>query len=89
MRRYDILFRMAKNYTNDIHEIVERVAEWPEQAREELVESMLSIEARYHGVYITTKEDRVALNQSADDVRENRFASHEDAKKVFHRFSGA
>jgi len=85
-RRYDILFRMAKNYTNDIREIIERVPEWPQQAREELVESMLSIEARYHGVYITTKEDRSALNQSADDVRENRFASHDDAKKVFHRF---
>jgi hypothetical protein len=80
---------MAKNNTNDIHEIVERVPEWPEQAREELVESMLSIEARYYGVYITTKEDRVALKKSAEDVHEGRFASNEDTKKVFHRFNRA
>jgi hypothetical protein len=80
---------MSKDYTNDIHEIAERAAEWPEQAREELVESMLSIEARYHGVYITTKEDRAALKQSAGDVQEGRFASPEDTKKVFHRFNRA
>jgi hypothetical protein len=80
---------MAKEDTNELHEIVERAAEWPEQAREELVESMLSIEARYYGVYITTKEDRAALKQSAVDVRDGRFASPEDAKKVFRRFNRA
>lgn len=80
---------MAKNDTNEIHEIAQRAADWPEQAREELVESMLSIEARYYGVYITTQEDRVALKQSAEDVREGRFASYDDAEKVFHRFNRA
>lgn len=80
---------MAKEDTKDLHEIVKRASEWPEQAREELVELMLSIEARYHGVYITTKEDRAALKQSADDVRDGRFASSEDTKKIFHRFNRA
>lgn len=80
---------MTKNEANEIREIVERAAEWPEQAREELVELMLSVEARYYGVYVTTKEDRVALKQSAGDVRDNRFASDEDVKKVFHRFNRA
>jgi hypothetical protein len=87
--QYDILFGMAKNDQHELRAIVERAAEWPEQAREELVESMLSIEARYYGAYITTKEDRVALKQSADDVHEGRFASDEDTKKVFHRFNRA
>jgi len=50
---------------------------------------MLSIEARYSGVYIATKEDRVGLKQSAEDVRGGRFASYDDAKKVFHRFNRA
>ena len=80
---------MAKNETHELRRIVERAAEWPEQAREELVELMLSIEARYYGVYISTKEDRVALKQSADDVHEGRFASDADIRKVFHRFNRA
>lgn len=80
---------MAKKDTDKVHEIADRAAEWPEQAREELVESMLSIEARYFGVYITTKDDRNALTKSADDMRHDRFATEEDAKKVFHRFNRA
>jgi hypothetical protein len=52
---------MAKNDAKEIREIADRAAEWPEQAREELVESMLSIESRYFGVFITTREDRQAL----------------------------
>jgi hypothetical protein len=78
---------MAKNDAKEIHEIADRAAEWPEQAREELVESMLSIEARYFGVYITTKDDRDALKRSADDMRHDRFATEEDVSKVFHRFN--
>jgi hypothetical protein len=80
---------MAKKDTDEIQEIAGRAAEWPEQAREELVESMLSIEARYFGVYITTKDDRLALKKSADDIRHNRFAAEEDIKRVFHRFNRA
>ena len=80
---------MTKKEINEIHEIVDRAAAWPVQAQEELVESMLSIEARYHGVYITTKEDRAALKTSAEDMRRNSFATDDDVKKVFHRFNRA
>jgi hypothetical protein len=80
---------MAKNDTDELRELVDRAGDWPEEARQELVESMLDIEARYHGVYITTKEDRAALKQSAQDIHDNRFASHDDVRKVFHRFHRA
>jgi hypothetical protein len=80
---------MNKKDVNELHEIVDRAADWPEQAREELEESMLSIEARYYGVYITTKDDRTALKQSAEDIRHDRFASETDTKKVFHDFNRA
>jgi hypothetical protein len=80
---------MGEFDTNELSELIERAAEWPEEARQELVESMLDIEARYHGVYITTKEDRAALQQSANDIRDNRFASRDEVRKVFHRFHRA
>jgi hypothetical protein len=80
---------MSKSNFQELNELMERAAEWPEEARRELVESMQDIEARYHGVYITTKDDRAALKQSADDIRENRFATHDNVRKVFYRFHQA
>jgi hypothetical protein len=80
---------MSKNQSQELDELIERAADWPKEAREELVRSMQDIEARYHGVYITTKDDRVALKRSAEDVRQNRYASHDDVKKVFHHFHRA
>jgi len=80
---------MKKKFIDQLHEIVDRAAEWPEQAREELEESMLSIESRYHGVYITTKEDRAALKRSADDMKNHRFASDAKVEEVFRQFNRA
>lgn len=80
---------MVKDDTKELSELIERAAGWPDEARQELVESMLDIEARYHGLYITTKDDRAALKKSGDDVRAGRFAAHEDVRKVFHRFHRA
>jgi len=80
---------MSKNNLDDLHEIVNRASEWPEQARAELEESMLSVEARYYGVYIATKDDRAALKRSADDVKHNRFASDDNVKRVFRHFNRA
>jgi hypothetical protein len=74
---------------DEMHELMERAAEWPEDAQDELVRSMMDIEARYHGVYITTKDERAALKRSEDDVRHKHFASDGDVKKVFHRFHRA
>ena len=74
---------------DEIHDLMERAAEWPEEAQHELVESMLDIDARYHGIYITNKDDRAALKKSHDDVGHGRFASEGDVSKVFHRFHRA
>jgi hypothetical protein len=80
---------MAKKDIDEIQEIADRAAEWPQQAQAELIESMLNVEARYHGVYISTKEDRAALKQSAEDIRLGRFASDSDIRKVFREFNRA
>jgi hypothetical protein len=78
---------MAKNGAKEIRETADRAAEWPEQAREELVESMLSIESRYFGVFITTKEDRQALKKSAGDMQHDRFAKTKEVEKVLNDFN--
>jgi hypothetical protein len=74
---------MDKKILDELHELVDRAAEWPEEAREELEQSMHSVESRYYGVYIASKEDHAAFKQSGDDIRNGRFASDGDVKRVF------
>ena len=78
---------MTKKNVDELHQIVERSAEWPAQAREELEEAMLNIEDRYYRPYITSEDDRDALKRSAEDVRRNRFAPTADVEKVYHDFN--
>lgn len=72
-----------------IDELLERAAGLPEPARDELVQSMLDIEARYLGVYVTDQEERSALKRSQEDVRNGRLASDDDIKSVFRYFKRA
>ncbi len=73
----------------EINEIMARAAHWPEDAQDELLQSMLDIEARYFGIYVTNKDEQAALKRSEDDVRTGRFATETDLRKVFRRFHRA
>ena len=82
---HDIIAAMAKE---EITQLFQRAKAWPEDAQQELAQSMEGIEARYYGVHVVTREDRAALKRSEDDVKNGRFASEKDIKKVllnFHR----
>jgi len=72
-----------------INELLERAAGLPEPARDELVQSMLDIEARYLGVYVTDQEERSVLKRSQEDVRNGRLANDDDIKSVFRYFKRA
>jgi hypothetical protein len=63
--------------------LMERAAEWPEQAQVELVEAMLQIEAKYGGIYQVDEEERAALERSGEDVRLGRFASDDEVAELF------
>ena len=65
--------------------LLERAADWPEEAQAELVQAMLEIEAKYGGVYQLDEEERAALEHSAEDVKLGRFASDEEVAEVFAR----
>lgn len=74
---------------NKFNELMERASGLPESALDELADIMLDMEARYCGVYITDKDDRVALKRSQDDVSAGQFASESDVKRVFRHFHRA
>ena len=68
-----------------ITNLLERAADWPEEAQSELVQAMLEIEAKYGGIYYVDDEERAALEQSAEDIRLGRFASDEEVAEIFAR----
>ncbi|MBK5961267.1 hypothetical protein CCR97_24120 [Rhodoplanes elegans] len=70
-----------------IRNLLERTAEWPAAAQEELIRVMTDIENRYSAVYHVDDEDRAALNRSQADVEAGRFASDQDIKATFERFN--
>jgi hypothetical protein len=70
---------------DQITALMERAADWSEEAQAELVEAMLQIEAKYGGVYQLDEDERTALERSAEDVRLGRLASDNEVAELFAR----
>jgi hypothetical protein len=73
----------------NIKAILERVKQWPNEAREELMRSVTEIETRYSKVYHVTDDEREALERSAEDVQDGRFANDKQVAEVFGRYRRA
>ena len=71
--------------TSELKKYLERIPTWPKQAQDELVRSMAEIEYRYTELYNVDDDERAALERSADDVRNNRFATDDDVEATFTR----
>ena len=68
-----------------IDALVERMASWPEKAREEAVESLLSIEARYVGGYRMSPDERSAVLEGLAQADRGEFVSDEEMAAFFKR----
>jgi predicted transcriptional regulator len=68
-----------------IDALVERMASWPEKAREEAVESLLSIEARYVGGYRMSADERSAVLEGLAQADRGEFVSDEEMAAFFKR----
>ena len=69
-----------------LKDLVERVEHWPPEAQEEALASLTTIEEEFVEPHKLSPEDRQALERSAEDVRQGRFASEEQVRKVFDRY---
>ena len=75
--------------TSDLQKYLQRVPAWPKEAQDELVRSMVEIEYRYSERYHVDDEELAALERSADDVRNSRFATDDDVEAAFTRYHRA
>ena len=70
---------------SEFKKYLERIPSWPKQAQDELVRSMAEIEYRFTELYHVDDDERAALERSANDIRNNRFAPDEDVEETFTR----
>jgi predicted RNA-binding protein len=77
------------NMTNRLRAIINRIDNWPKQAQEEAVNSLLAIEDEYLGGDNLLPEDVIALERSGEDVRLGRFAGDHDVEGVLNKYRGA
>lgn len=72
--------------TKALKELFARAQKWPEDVQEAAADSLRVIEQVHLGKYVLTVDDLKALERSADDVRNKRFASPKKVKAFFKRF---
>jgi hypothetical protein len=66
--------------------LLDRVSTWPEEAQEEFVRSVASIENKHLGVYRLSEAERNAVRRGLTEMREGGLASDEAVAAVFNRY---
>jgi predicted transcriptional regulator len=66
--------------------ILDRIADWPEEAQEELMQSIVDIEKKHLGVYRLNDDERAAVRRGLEEMRQGKFASDEQVEAVFNRY---
>jgi hypothetical protein len=72
--------------TKALKDILNRIEAWPETAQNEAAATLQAIEQEFLTPYTLSDEDHRALERSADDVRQGRFATDAAVQEVFGRF---
>ena len=66
--------------------LLEHVATWPDEAQEELVQSMVDIEKKHIGIYHLNDEERAAVRRGLREMREGKLASDDEVARAFARY---
>ncbi len=66
--------------------LLERIDAWPEEAQEELIRSVIEIEAKHVGLHHLSEEERAAVRRGLEEMRQGRFATDEEVAAVFNRY---
>jgi len=69
-----------------VEALLERIADWPEEAQAELVQSIVDIETKHLGVYKLSPDERTAIERVLEEMRQGKFASDEQVAAVFNRY---
>jgi hypothetical protein len=68
-----------------VEALIRQVADLPDEAQAELVQSLVEMRSQHLGIYHLDDEERTALGRSSEDMRLGRFASDEEIEHLFAR----
>ncbi|MEX1083941.1 MAG: hypothetical protein WEC82_06435 [Xanthobacteraceae bacterium] len=66
--------------------ILDRIETWPDEARAELLASLVEIEAKHIGHYRLSDDERAAVRRGLEEMRQGKFASEERIAAIFNRY---
>ena len=65
--------------------ILEQVASWPEEDQEELAEVAREIEARRSGVYVLSDDERKAIDEALDELKQGKRVPEKEMEAFWKR----
>jgi hypothetical protein len=68
-----------------VESLIRQVADLPDEAQAEFVQSLLELRAQQLGIYDPDGAEREALERSAQDMRQGNFASDREVEATFSR----
>lgn len=66
--------------------ILERIADWPAEAQEELMQSIVDIEAKHLGVYRLSDDERAAVRAGLAQADRGEFIADDVVKSYFDKY---
>ncbi|HEX5509238.1 MAG TPA: hypothetical protein VFX37_12110 [Pseudolabrys sp.] len=66
-----------------VESLLERVADWPEEAQAELMQSVAEIESKHFGIYRLSDNERVAVREGFGQADRGEFVSDEAIAEFF------
>ena len=66
--------------------ILDRIADWPKEAREELMQSIVDIEAKHLGVYRLSDDERAAVREGLAQADRGEFIADDVVEAYFKQY---
>ncbi len=66
--------------------LLERIADWPEEAKEELMQSIADIEAKHLGLYRLSDEERAGVLKGLEQADRGEFVADEVMRDYFNKY---
>ncbi len=66
--------------------ILDRIADWPEQAQEELMQAIVDIEAKHFGVYRLSDDERKAVREGLTQAARGEFVPDDVVAEYFDKY---
>jgi predicted transcriptional regulator len=66
--------------------ILDRIADWPKEAQEELMQSIVDIEAKHLGVYRLSDDERAAVREGLAQAERGEFVADDVVESYFNKY---